>query len=92
MSDGKGGGVPAPVNVKEVRSTTVVCPMLSSTNYTILALRMKIVIRIHKAWTVFDPGIEKNEEKDYIPIGLLYQAILENLIMQIRDVEYAKAL
>ncbi|XP_023755309.1 uncharacterized protein LOC111903783 [Lactuca sativa] len=91
LNTGGDGGV-APVNMKEVGSTTVVCPMLSSTNYTVWALRMKVVLRIHKAWTVIDPRTEKNEEKDYFAIGLLYQAIPEDLIMQIGDVEFAKRL
>ncbi|XP_052621274.1 uncharacterized protein LOC128127062 [Lactuca sativa] len=88
---GEDGG-PAPVRTKEVGATSVVCPMLTPTNYTVWALRMKVVLRIHKAWTVIDPGTENNEEKDYFAIGLLYQAIPEDLIMQIEDVESAKGL
>ncbi|XP_023754894.1 uncharacterized protein LOC111903348 [Lactuca sativa] len=85
-------GGAASVNVKEVGSTTIVCPMLSSTNYTVWALRMKVVFKIHKAWTVIDPRTEKNGKKDYLAMGLLYQAIPETLIMQIGDVESLKVL
>ncbi|XP_042755735.1 uncharacterized protein LOC122196652 [Lactuca sativa] len=88
---GEDGG-PTPVRTNEVGATSVVCLMLTPTNYTVWALRMKVVLRIHKAWTVIDPGTEKNEEKYYLAIGLLYQAIPEDLIMQIGDVESAKGL
>ncbi|XP_023736526.1 uncharacterized protein LOC111884431 [Lactuca sativa] len=53
---------------------------------------MKVVLRIHKAWSVIDPGTEENEEKNYLAIGLFYQAIPESLIMQLGDVESAKDL
>ncbi|XP_052619905.1 uncharacterized protein LOC128126174 [Lactuca sativa] len=50
------------------------------------------VKEIHKAWTVIDPGTNKNEEKDYLAMGLLYQAIPESLIMQIGDVDSSMVL
>ncbi|XP_023749794.1 uncharacterized protein LOC111898102 [Lactuca sativa] len=76
---------------KEIGATSVHCPMLTTTNYTVWAMRMKVVLRIHKAWTVTDPGTE-NEEKDYLAMGMLYQVIPETLIMQIGDVESSKVL
>ncbi|CAI9304176.1 unnamed protein product [Lactuca saligna] len=87
-----GGEGEAPVRVKEVGTTSVLCPMLTSTNYTVWAMRMKVVLRIHKAWTVIDPGTDVNEEKDCLAMGLLYQALPENLIMQIGDQDSAKKL
>ncbi|XP_023738658.1 uncharacterized protein LOC111886632 [Lactuca sativa] len=92
MTDAGGEGGSTPVIVKETGSTSVACPMLNSTNYTVWSLRMKVVLRIHKAWSVIDPGTEENEEKNYLAIGLLYQAIPESLIMQLGDVDSAKAL
>lgn len=92
MSNTGGHGGDAPMNVKEVGTTTVACPMLSPTNYTIWALRMKVVLRIHKVWTTTDLGTEDNDEKKYLVMGLLYQAIPESLIMQIGDVDTSKAL
>ncbi|KAL7600300.1 hypothetical protein Lser_V15G23964 [Lactuca serriola] len=65
----------APVREKEIGATSVQCPMLNSPNYIIWALRMKVVLRIQKAWTAIDPGTEKNEVKDYLAMGLLYQVI-----------------
>ncbi|KAJ9559933.1 hypothetical protein OSB04_005093 [Centaurea solstitialis] len=92
MSDVEEGANPPPVKVKEVGSTIVACPLLTSTNYTVWSMRMKVVLRIHKVWIVIDPGIEENEEKDCLAMGLLYQALPESLIMQIGDVESSKAL
>lgn len=90
MLDVEDGVGPPPVRVKEIGSTTVACPMLNSTNYTVWSLRMKVVLRIHKVWTIIDPGTEENEEKKYLAIGLIYQAIPECLIIQIGDVDSAK--
>lgn len=53
---------------------------------------MKVVLQIHKGWIIIDPRIDKNEEKDYLAMGLIYQAIPESLIMQIADVESSKVL
>ena len=53
---------------------------------------MKIVLRIHKVCSVIDPGTDKNEENDCLAIELIYQAIPESLVMQIRDIESANAL
>ncbi|KAL7598113.1 hypothetical protein Lser_V15G24534 [Lactuca serriola] len=77
---------------KEIGTTSVHYPMFTATNYTVWAMRMKVVLRIHKAWTVINPGTEKNEEKDYLVMGLLYHAIPETLIMQIGDVESSMVL
>ncbi|KAI3501587.1 hypothetical protein L1887_29473 [Cichorium endivia] len=90
--EGDGGTSGAPMRIEEVGTTSVACPMLTSTNYTVWALRMKVVLRIHKVWTVIDPGTEKNKDKDFLAMGLLYQAIPESLIIQIGDIESSKTL
>lgn len=33
-------------------SSTINCPMLTSSNYTVWAIRMKIFLKVHKAWDV----------------------------------------
>ncbi|KAI3506206.1 hypothetical protein L1887_28562 [Cichorium endivia] len=90
--EGDGGTGGAPMRIKEVGTTSVACPMLTSTNYTVWAMRMKVVLRIHKVWTVIDPGTDASEEKDCLAMGLLYQALPKNLIMQIGEAESSKAL
>lgn len=86
------GDNPPPSKGKEVGSTSVQCPMLTSTNYTVWAMRMKVVLRIHKVWETIDPGTTKNAEKDDLAMGLLYQSIPETLIMQIGDQDSSKKL
>lgn len=83
---------PSTVREKQIGSTTLACPMLTSTNYTVGALRMKVVLRIHKVWSEIEPGTSKDEDKDCLAVGLIYQAIFEALVMQIGDVGSAKSL
>ena len=90
--DGSVGAAAPPARIKEVGTTSVACPMLTQTNYTVWALRMKVVLRIHKVWSEIEPGTTKIEEKDCLAVGLIYQAIPEALVMQIGDVSSAKAL
>ncbi|KAL4566634.1 hypothetical protein LXL04_030754 [Taraxacum kok-saghyz] len=79
MSDfedtGETGAAAPPVRIKQVGATSVACPMLTQTNYTVWSLRIK-----------------KNEKKNNLAMGLLYQAIPEFLIMQIGEVESSKEL
>lgn len=76
---------------KEQGSTAVHCPMLSSTNHTVWALRMKTVLKVHKVWDLIEPGNVDPDRND-LAMGLLYQSVPESLIMQIGDQETAKKL
>jgi uncharacterized membrane protein YgcG len=93
MSDVVDTGAATPqVREKLIGSSNVTCPMLTPTNYTVWAMRMKVVLRIHKAWIVIEPGTDQNEEKDCLAMGLLHQSLPESLIMQIGDIESSKSL
>ena len=63
---------------------TVVCPMLSSTNYTVWAMQMKVLLRVHKVWEAIEPETDK-EEKNDVATALLFQSIPENLILQVGE-------
>nr|GFC35732.1 hypothetical protein [Tanacetum cinerariifolium] len=41
-----------------IKDTTLTfqCPILTSTNYTIWKMRMKVLLEIHGVWDVVDPG------------------------------------
>ena len=69
------------VGRKEGISNTIVCPMLNSTNYTVWAKRMKVLLRVHKVWESIDPGTEDEEKKD-VAIALLFQSLPESLVLQ----------
>ncbi|GKE24898.1 hypothetical protein Tco_1436410 [Tanacetum coccineum] len=67
-----------------VKDTTLTfqCLILTSTNYTILRMRMKVLLRIHGVWDMVDPGLD-NAKKNSIVKGLLFQLIPEDLVLQI---------
>ncbi|XP_023641911.1 uncharacterized protein LOC111831525 [Capsella rubella] len=67
------------------------CPMLTLTNYTIWALRMKVLLRVSEVWETIEPGsddVKKNDEAT----ALLFQSIPETLILQIGVQNSAKNL
>ncbi|XP_076960026.1 uncharacterized protein LOC143636268 [Bidens hawaiensis] len=64
-------------------------PMLTSTNYTVWAIRMKVLLNVHKVWDTIDPGAT-DEDKNNIAIALIYQSISEETIMQVGNLDSAK--
>ena len=75
----KGGGGPSSIK----------CPMLSATNYTVWAVRMKITLRVHKVWEAVETELS-NDEKNDMALALLFQSIPENLTLQVGELESAK--
>ena len=79
------------VSPKEAGPTTIKYPMLTSTNYTVWAMRMKIALKVSEVWEAIDPGT-KDEKKNNMATALLFQSIPEGLIMQVGDLDTAKAI
>lgn len=82
-------------DVAELKSTaagpsSIKCPMLTSSNYTVWSIRMKVNLKVNKVWETIEPG-EKNEEKNNMAIALLFQSIPEALILQVGDLDTSKA-
>ena len=73
---------------KEGERSTIKSPMLTSTNYTVWAIRMKNVLKVHKVWSLVETGTEDDEKND-IAIGLLFQAIPEALVLQVGELDTA---
>lgn len=69
---------------REAVPSTVVCPMLNTTNYTFWAKRMKVLLKVHKVWDAIDPG-SKEDEKNDLATALLFQSLPENLVLQIGE-------
>ena len=69
--------------------SSIKCPMLSTTNYTVWAMRMKITLRVHKVWEAIEAD-QVNTEKNDVALALLFQSIPENLILQVGELENAK--
>nr|GEZ47145.1 zinc finger, CCHC-type [Tanacetum cinerariifolium] len=73
-------------------STTFQCPVLNSTNYTIWAVKIKALFNVHGIWEAVEPttNAEVDQKKNNMAITMLYQAIPENLVLQIASLTSAK--
>ncbi|CAH8263378.1 unnamed protein product [Arabidopsis lyrata] len=58
--------------------------MLTPTNYTVCAMRMRVLLRIYKVWESIEPGTDDANKND-VAIAMLFQSILESLILQVGD-------
>ena len=56
---------------KETRPASIKFPMLTSSNYTVWSMRMKIVLKVSDVWETIDPG-SKDEKKNNMAIALLF--------------------
>lgn len=83
---------------KENGSSAIKCPMLTTTNYTVWSMRMKAMLKVHKAWESLEPeevaGDKKPEggegDKGDLARALLFQSIPESLILQVGNLTTAK--
>ncbi|XP_019087687.1 PREDICTED: uncharacterized protein LOC109127454 [Camelina sativa] len=74
---------------KEMGPSSIKCLMLSSSNYIVWSMRMKIALKVNKVWETIDPNT-KDEEKNNMAIALLFQSIPEALILQVGDLDTSK--
>lgn len=81
----------AEINAKDGGPPSLRCPMLNNTNYTVWAIRMKVMLKVNKVWETIEPGII-DEEKNNLGIALIFQSIPEALILQVGDLETSKAI
>lgn len=54
---------------------------LNDTNYTVWTMRMKVALKVHKAWETID--LDEEGEKSDMARALLFQPIPESLILQV---------
>lgn len=73
----------------KAHTTTIQCPMLTATNYTVWSMRMKVALKVHKLWETIEPGIDDGDKND-MARALLFQSIPEALILQVGDLETSK--
>lgn len=76
---------------KESSCLTIQCPMLTTTNYTVWSMRMKVALKVHKAWETIEPG-QGDADKNDLARALLFQSIHESLIIQVGNLETSKEL
>lgn len=77
------------VKIKDGGGTTISCPMLNSSNYTVWAIRMKLLLKVHKAWEVIETESEEAEKND-MAIALIFSFIPEPLVLQFGKLDNAK--
>ena len=71
---------------------TFQCPVLNSTNYTIWAVKIKAIFNVHGIWEAVEPttDAEVDQKKNNMAIAMLYQAIPENMVLQIASLTSAE--
>lgn len=67
--------------IRDGGTSSISCPMLTTTNYTVWEIRMKILLKVHEAWEVIETGAE-GVKKNNIAIALIFHSIPETLILQ----------
>ncbi|KAK1435293.1 hypothetical protein QVD17_01054 [Tagetes erecta] len=77
---------------KERSALSIQCPILSETNYTIWAVKIKAIFKLQGIWETIEPpkGAEVDAKKDQEAVVYLYQALPETIVMQIAHLESAK--
>ncbi|GJY49669.1 zinc finger, CCHC-type containing protein [Tanacetum coccineum] len=70
------------------------CPKLKNTNYTVWAIQIKVILEAHGLWEVIESkdNTEVDIKKDKATIAFLYQALTEDVILQVAGCETAKEL
>lgn len=74
---------------KEGGTSSIRCPMLTSTNYTVWAMRMKAALKVHKAWDAIEGDLTEGDKND-MAVVLLFQSIPDVLILQVGELNTAK--
>ncbi|XP_013709749.1 uncharacterized protein PHLOEM PROTEIN 2-LIKE A7-like [Brassica napus] len=70
-------------------SSTIKCPMLTTTNYTVWAIRIKLLLKVHKVWDAVENESDNGEKND-MATALIFQSIPETLVLQVGDLDTAK--
>ena len=70
-------------------SSSIKCLMLTSSNYTVWAMRMKILLKVHKVWEVIETESADGDKND-MATALLFQSIPEALILEVGELDTAK--
>ncbi|XP_022013733.1 uncharacterized protein LOC110913197 [Helianthus annuus] len=78
---------------KDVGSLThYQCPILKPTNYTVWAIRIKTILEANGLWKMIEPTntTQQDVKKDKAVIAYLFQAIPENVVLQVASCKTAK--
>ena len=67
----------------------ITCLMLMAMNYTVWAIRIKVLLKVHKVWETVENESD-DSEKNNMATALIFQSIPEALILQVGELETAK--
>ena len=76
-------------DLKETGSSSIKCSILSTTNYTVWAIKMKILLKVYKVWDTIESEGGDNVKKN-MAMALLIQSIPESLVLQVGELDTAK--
>nr|XP_043633293.1 uncharacterized protein LOC122604464 [Erigeron canadensis] len=68
------------------------CPVLKETNYTVWAIQIKVILEANGLWEMIEPKEDAvpDEKRDKATIAFLYQALTEDVILQVAGCKTAK--
>ncbi|KAJ9560810.1 hypothetical protein OSB04_005970 [Centaurea solstitialis] len=68
------------------------CPVLKATNYTVWAIRIKTILKANGLWEMIEPSenTQPDEKKDMAATAYLFQALPEDMILQVASCKNAK--
>lgn len=59
-------------NTRSSGSSSIQCPLLTDTNYTVWTMHMKVALEVHEVWETIDLGVDKRKkERQYGKISSL---------------------
>ncbi|XP_013654635.1 uncharacterized protein LOC106359493 [Brassica napus] len=70
-------------------SSSIKCPMLNQTNYTVWVKRMRITLKVHEVWEAIETETASAKKND-LALALLFQSKPETLILQVGELDKAK--
>ncbi|XP_056864179.1 uncharacterized protein LOC108850681 [Raphanus sativus] len=82
--------IPTTEKTKDGEGSSVKCPMLNATNYTVWTMKMKAALKVHEAWEAIETTGEVKAKKNDLAFALLLQSIPESLALQVGELESAK--
>nr|GEX12280.1 zinc finger, CCHC-type [Tanacetum cinerariifolium] len=70
------------------------CPKLKTINYTVWEIQIKVTLEAHSLWETIEPkeDTEIDNKKDKATTAFLYQALTEDVILQVASCKTAKEL
>ena len=82
--------VKQPAITKDNNPISLQVPLLKPTNYTMWAMNMKVILSVNRVWEMIEPETTIDARKDNIATALIFQAIPEELVLQIGNLNSAK--